>query len=309
MSYTEDQQWALEQFDALIIKAGSQNKACKMVGISPAVYSPIKNGTYEGNVGAQLEKLISYFRTKTAANEMPSAASYNSEYVPTSISTHVYEVIRNCHLQGSLAIACGDAGIGKTKAAIKYYRDYPNDAIYLAANPCLSTIKSLLKHLCNKVNVATSRTIDEMWLGLAGRLRDGQVIIIDEAQHLPIKTVEALRAITDYFAEVGQTLGIVFIGNTETVTRFGGTKKAEFAQISNRTRQRKVYKISDIKREDIQLLFPDLQDAMSIDFLLSIARSPQALRGAVNLYNNALDNDNTTYQGLVGMAKHMEMRV
>jgi hypothetical protein len=45
----------------------------------------------------------------------------------------------------------------------------------------------------------------------------------------------------------------------------------------------------------------------SIDFLLKIARTPQAIRGAVNLYSNAVDNNNVTYEGLVAMAKHMEM--
>jgi hypothetical protein len=29
----------------------------------------------------------------------------------------------------------------------------------------------------------------------------------------------------------------------------------------------------------------------------------------MNLYSNALDNDNTNYDGLVAMAKHMEIRV
>jgi DNA transposition AAA+ family ATPase len=191
-------------------------------------------------------------------------------------------------------------------AAKKFARDWPNDALYIALNPCLTTIKGLLKLLCNRLGVA-EKTNDDMWLGLAGKLRDGMVLIVDEAQHLPIKTLEALRALTDDFAERGQTLGLALVGNAETVNHFGGRKKAEFAQISNRTRQKKVYTTSHITRGDMQLLFPDLPDGAEVDFLLAVSRSLQAIRGAVNLYSNALDNGNTSYEGLVAMAKSMDI--
>jgi DNA transposition AAA+ family ATPase len=268
--------------------------------------SPLKRGTYQGDVNAQFAKIIHYFETKDAAADLPSNMMV-SEYVPTSISSNVFDVIRNCQLKGGLAVACGDAGIGKTRAAKEFQRLYPNDAIYMAVNPCLTTLRSFLRILSSKLHVL-ERTNDEMWLGIVNNLRDGMVIIVDEAQHLPIKTLEALRSFTDYFADHGQTLGIAFVGNNETVTVTGGKKRAEFAQITNRTRQRKVYTTRHIRREDIQLLFPDLKDeAMQIDFLLKVARTPQAIRGAVNLYSNAVDNDNTSYEGLVAMAKHMEM--
>ncbi|MGE5494588.1 MAG: AAA family ATPase [Burkholderiales bacterium] len=305
MDFTEEQIWALEKFDALAAQVGSQNKACSVVGIKAAIISPLRKGTYQGDANAQFNKLISYFRTKEAAAAV--SPPQMCEYVPTSISTKIMDVIRNCQLKGGLAVACGAAGIGKTRAAKQYVHENPNDAIYLAVNPCLTSLRSFLRVLSNKLNV-TERTIDEMWMSITNKLRDGMVIIVDEAQHLTIKTMEALRAFTDYFAERGQTLGVVFIGNTETITVTGGKKRAEFAQITNRTRQRKVYTTDQIRREDIQLLFPDLKDEkMQIDFLLKIARTPQAIRGAVNLYSNAVDNNNVTYEGLVAMAKHMEM--
>lgn len=57
-------------------------------------------------------------------------------------------------------------------------------------------------------------------------------------------------------------------------------------------------------------MLPALQGQdQQLDFLLEIARSSQAIRGVINLYRNALDNDNTSYAGLVAMAKHMEMQV
>ena len=167
-----------------------------------------------------------------------------------------------------------------------------------------------MKLVADMVGARPERSLYDMWSSIRSRLSDGSVIIFDEAQHLTYRSIEALRAFADSFADDGQTLGIVFIGNTETVQRFGGRQKAEFAQIANRTKQRLVYTTNNIKREDIALLFPVLADKgmnAEIDFLLGIARTQQALRGAVNLFSNAYDNDDISLKGLVRMAKFMEM--
>ena len=105
-------------------------------------------------------------------------------------------------------------------------------------------------------------------------------------------------------------MGVCFVGNQETVSRLGGKQKAEFAQIRNRTKQTKVYTTKQITKKDMELLFPSLsgKDA-ELEFLLKIAHSSQAIRGASNLFSNAYDNQNTTYKGLVAMAKYMEMEI
>ena len=150
-----------------------------------------------------------------------------------------------------------------------------------------------------------------MWLNIINKLADGMVLIFDEAQHLPIKTIETLRSFSDYFRDRGQTLGIMFIGNNETVRRLGSNKKAEFAQISNRTKQTRVCTVKKIKRDDIMLLFPILADNhmdAEIDFLWQIAQTQQAIRGAVNLFSNAYDNGKYDLRGLVAMAKFGQMQ-
>ena len=48
---------------------------------------------------------------------------------------------------------------------------------------------------------------------------------------------------------------------------------------------------------------------MEIDFLLRVARSEQGIRGCVNLFSNAYDNENISYAGLVAMAKEMDLQI
>ncbi len=303
--FTAKQEWAISKFNDLAESLGSANKAGEQIGISAGTMSAIKSGKYNGNANNQLSRVIAYFETKEQAAE----TFVSTEYVKTSISTKVYNIVRNCHLKGGLAIACGDAGIGKTQAAKQYAKDYSNNCIYISANPCIKSSKAILKVIGNHLNVSAN-ALDELWLAIVSKLSDGMIIIIDEAQHLSLKTIESIRSLSDYFDGKGQTLGICFIGNQETVGRLGGRQKAEFAQIRNRTKQTQIYSTKQITKNDMELLFPSLGSKdMELDFMLKIAQSSQAIRGATNLFSNAHDNENITYKGLVAMAKFMDLAV
>lgn len=161
-----------------------------------------------------------------------------------------------------------------------------------------------MKLLCKTFRLPIGRK-DDMWLELDEHLAGSKkVIIIDEAQHLPIKTIESIRALFDSNPD----LGIIFIGNVETVTNCSKPGKASFAQINNRRRLTEIRHTTQIKKDDILLLCPALAGHdKEIEFLHVVAQSEQGVRGAMNLYSNALDNGNTTYDGLLAMAKAMKM--
>ncbi|MGL4549109.1 AAA family ATPase [Eubacterium aggregans] len=294
----------MERYGGLVAKEGSNKSACKKIDVSDASMSAIRNGDYKGDVDAVLAKVADYRSLKEEAQ----VAFVGIGYRDTSISHQVYGYIRNAQIKGGLIALSGDAGIGKTQAIKEYCKDHPHYAIWMTASPCLNDVKPVLKALCRTLGVS-DRTNYDMFMGIIDKLSDGMVIIIDEAQHLSIKTIEALRAFSDYFSDRGMTLGIIFVGNLETINKFGGKEVATFHQIANRTKQRPILKAVDICQDDIEMLFPDITDADSQKFLLAIAQSKQAVRGCMNLYSNAVDNDDTSYSGLVAMAKYMEMRI
>ena len=289
-----------QKLEAYITEAGSQSKAAANIGYSTGTLSTYRKGTYNGDVEKFENRLCEFFDLKAEAK----ALYVSPDYVPTSISEGVYATIRMCHLKGGLADECGDAGIGKTKAALKYAAEYPNSAIYVTVNPCVSSLNAFLKLLCRQLKLPTGRK-DDMWMEIDEALRGGRkVLIIDEAQHLPIKTIEAIRAFTDSNPELGVTL----IGNPETVTN--GRSRPAFAQIRNRTKLINIRKTLQVTKKDIKLLFPALADngqEKEIELLHTIARSEQGIRGAVNLYSNAKDNEDTSYKGLMAMAKTMKI--
>lgn len=306
--YTPEQQALLAKVEELKREKNiSQNEVGKLLGISSTALSQIKNGKYPADPQSVFDVIANYFEVKEKAK-----LTYTEiDYAPTSISTQIYDIISVCQVKGGLAVAAGDAGIGKTKAAKKFISDNPTNSILITVNPCLTSIKSLLKVIAERIGASPERSRDELWLAISKKLSDGMVLIFDEAQHLTVKDIEVLRSFSDYFNDMGQTLGICFIGNLDTVARIG-SKKAEFAQIANRTKQKKVYTKAQIKREDIIKLFPILnaeQKQKEIDLLHKIAQTPQALRGVINLFSNAYDNEDYSYNGLVAMAKFMDIAV
>lgn len=306
-TYTSEQMELLSKVEQLQQEKNiSQNEAGKLIGISGTALSQLKSGKYPANPQKLFDAMARYFGVKERArltySEIP--------YVPTSISSQIYDIIGACQVKGGLAIAAGDAGIGKTKVAQKFVQDNPSNSVLITINPCLTSMKSILKLVAEKVGAAPERSCDELWFSITKKLSDSMVLIFDESQHLTIKGIETLRSFSDYFSDKGQTLGICFIGNPETVIHM--SRRAEFAQISNRTKQRKIYTRDLIQRDDIKKLFPILAEEhreKEIDLLYVIAQTPQAIRGAINVFSNAYDNEDYSYSGLIAMAKFMDIAV
>lgn len=270
----------------------SQNQAAVSIGISASVLSQYRQGKYGGDIETVEAKLREFFNNIEAARML----STSSEYVATGISKGVYQTIRLCHLHGGLAVEAGDAGVGKTIAAKKYLEDYPNTSVYIAVNPCTSSVTAFLKSFARELHIDYNGRKDDMWARISDTLSGSKkVLIIDESQHLPIKTIETVRAFTD----CNPDFGVCLIGNLNSLCNNG---KAGYAQIRNRTKLTSTRHVSQITMDDIKLLFPSV-DRQAAEYLYKISHTDQALRGACNLYRNSLNNGDITYAGLVAMAK------
>ena len=103
-------------------------------------------------------------------------------------------------------------------------------------------------------------------------------------------------------------MGIALIGNTEVYTRMVGKQEARFAQLFSRIRMNRYYSTRKVTDEDVAKLFPKLAEdgrKKELNFLHGISQSKWGIRGAVNVYNNAVNNDNISYDGLYAMARTM----
>ena len=288
--YNSALQARVEQF--LKEKNISQAKAAPLMGISQTALSQYRRSMYDnGDIAALESKLEEFFRTQEEQEvNTEKALPYRptQDYIPTSISEDVYKLIRYCQLEKGMVIIHGDAGIGKTKGAERFVRENSTASVYIQATPSTGTLGNLLKVLAEGTN---------------------KVIIIDEAQHLQLRSLEEIRTWADANPITGQQgVGIALIGNTEVYTRMVGKQEARFAQLFSRIRMNRYYSTRKVTDEDVAKLFPKLAEdgrKKELNFLHGISQSKWGIRGAVNVYNNAVNNENISYDGLYAMARTM----
>ena len=315
--YNAGLQEKLEQF--LKEENWSQAKAAPILGISQAVLSQYRRSIYDkGDIAAVEKQLEEFFRIREEKQEntrkaLPSGGRAADGYIPISISEGAYKLIRYCQLEKGIVVIDGDAGIGKTKAAAKFLQDNPNTAVYVKAAPSTSSVRSLLKLIARALKLPENLRTEDLSISIQDKLRQtDKVIIIDEAQNLKFTALEEIRGWVDEDIITGKPgIGIVLIGNVEVYNKMLGKQEAIFAQQFNRTRLHGRYRTSDILRDDIVRLFPALQEKgmqKEIDYLYSISRSKWGIRGTVNVFNNAVNNEDISLTGLEKMAGTMGIR-
>lgn len=295
----------------------SQAAASQMIGISKAFMSLfLNNKPYKGDVTEQEAKLTEFFKLaseKQAVEEKSQPFRKTVDYVDTSISEDVYRLIRYCQIEKGMVIVHGDAGIGKTKGAEKFAAENPTSTIYIQATPSSGTLSSILKLIARALKIPEVRSKLDLVNDIRTKLRHtNKTIIIDEAQHLKLAALEEIRTLSDPNTITGDTgTGIVLIGNTEVYNRMLGKGEARFAQLFSRVRMNRYYGTDKVQAEDIRKLFPlyGSDNKREVEYLLGISRSKWGIRGAVNVYNNATNHENISYDGLFNMSCQMGIAV
>lgn len=315
--YSKELQARLERF--LKESNTSQAKAAPQIGISATALSQYRNSNYAGgNIQNVEKKILAWLNRQEEAmqsNERKQVYKpIRNGYVPTSVSEDIYKRIRYCQVEKGMIILHGDAGIGKTKAAEKYALDNPESTVYIQCAPSTGGLGNTLKIIANALGVSESsnRYITSNHIKKA-LIDSDKTLILDEAQHLKMMALEEIRTISDPDDLLGVPgCSIVLIGNTEIYNKMLGRKSASFAQLFSRIKMHKAYQTSNLKMTDIEMTFEYLQEhhmKKEIEFLYTITKSKWGLRGAVNVYNNAVNNDDVSFRGLYGMATEMGIGV
>lgn len=228
---------------------------------------------------------------------------YGISFQKTSISQRILSTLDYCHELRSIGCIYGDAGIGKTMTVQEWSQDKPNVLVLLASRAYKSE-KSFLKLIARNIHSRTSGCIDDIFTSIIDQLKQiNLTIVIDEAQRLPLNTLEDIRDIN----ELTET-AIILVGNENIYKRMVGSQQSEFAQLFSRISMRMPLLTDYFQLEDINKVFGELDPKVS-EYLLSIARSKYGLRGAVNVYLNALNAEKTTDKGLKAMAKQMGVAI
>lgn len=277
-------------------KGLSQVKLAGKIGIAESTFSRWLKGTYP-NQETITDKVKLFFEKEEKRDESVKVGQVG--FAMTGISRKVINVLEYCRLQRIIGTIYGDAGVGKTFTSKEWARN-KSDVIIVTANPTFSSPKTFLKLLAKKLKTLRVGGVDDIYSEITDKLESmDMTIIIDEAQHLNRKTLEIVRSINDE-----TDTSIVMIGNESIYNKMVGKQQAEFAQLFSRLGMRNCLLTDMFDEADVKMVF-DVSDEEVTDYLLKICRSKYGLRGAVNVFTNAQNNQDTSIKGIKAMAAVM----
>lgn len=234
----------------------SVSYVAKAINVSNATLHLWMNNNYKGNV-----KKVDDAVTNFLEIEKLREGRVQVGFVKTSIVDDVFDIAKTCHVENEIGVCCGDAGIGKTFAVKKYAID--NTDVILVEADLGYTPKVLFSEIHKKLGFDGCGTIHGMFLDIIDKLKSsGRLIIIDEAEHLPYKSLELLRRIYDK-AQVG----ILLVGMPRLIMNLKGEKR-QYAQLYSRVGI--AVRLNQLTDEDKKLIIKTtLPNSLSVCPILS----------------------------------------
>ncbi len=214
-----------ERFNEYIESEGiSLSAVSRSIGISVSALSQWKSGTYAGDV-ARIDDAVNAFLKRQAERKKSPAA--NLPFVRTTAAMKAIAVINICHTENEVGVIYGQSGTGKTEAVKIYAKDNP-DVILIEADPGC-TARALFADLCKRLGLDERGSIHGMLEDTVAKLKgSGRLIIVDEAESLPLRALELLRRLHD---KAG--VGILLVGMPRLLANLRG-KRGELLQLYSR---------------------------------------------------------------------------
>lgn len=243
-------------------------------------------------------------------DDLEQKGEADPEWCETPTASKIASVFDFARNTPSICIVYGGAGCGKTTTAQRYANlnrpsrrwiaddDDPSPrptrrevvnrgAYYVLATRAARSMSAMLRKIAEAVG-ADLRTFgfrnDELERRILERIGPGDLLIIDEAQHLGIEALDCIRCFFDQ-----ARAGIVYLGNREVYSMVAKkNRRSEFAQLSSRIGW--TVHVPNPDEGDIDAVL----DAWGVggrrerDFAQSLASGPGGLRVLANILRKAV---------------------
>ncbi len=176
----------------------NQTRVAAAIGISVSALNAWIKGTYKGD-NIRVEKAISRFmEAQHEAGIEIGTFKKDFDFVETSVYQDILFAANLAEYRGEMRAVTGISGIGKTTAMRRIAADREGSAIFVE---CYAGMRKnrLMQKMGASAGIGDGRTFDDMFEYLVRSLRgSNRLIIIDEAEHLPVEALDAVRRIHDF---------------------------------------------------------------------------------------------------------------
>lgn len=185
----------------------TQTRVAASINVSVSALNAWMKGTYGGD-NAKIEKAVGRFLEKQKeASEETGRYKPDFDFVETDVYGDVLKSVNLAEYRGEIRTITGPSGVGKT-IALDHIKEARGSSMILVK--CYPGIRKtrVMKKLCQAAGFDIPGTYDDMFEELTSRLKGtGRFIAIDEAEHLNIESVDAIRRVNDFTG-----CGLVFVG-------------------------------------------------------------------------------------------------
>jgi DNA transposition AAA+ family ATPase len=208
----------------------SQASFANHVNVSPTTMSQFIRELYSGNLEEICTKITDFIDLEVERQETPS----DFDFVETSVAIQVRDALNIAKKTRRPVIITSQPGDGKTEA-LNHYAD--SQTILITCRSTMNTL-NLMGELASRVKVSTKNSTDHILRRIATSfVSKPRTLIIDEAQHLRPRSLDAIRYIWDM-----AKIPVMLSGNDELVQTL--QSDARLAQILSRLTYMKILRIS-----------------------------------------------------------------
>ncbi|MDE0704051.1 MAG: AAA family ATPase [Rhodospirillaceae bacterium] len=227
----------VEAVKAEIAREGlSQEAAAGQIGISGAALSQWLRGVYKGDAEAVADKAKGWLAGRSDRRALKAGTREAPPWADTPLARRALAALAHAHLASDLAVVYGAAGLGKSVAMRRYAGMRPN-IWTVTATEAASSVAACLGRVAAAMGLrldSRQRTAAATEAAIVERMSgSGGLLAVDEAQHLPTRSLEELRGLHD-----ASGCGVALIGSDPFWLQLSGGRRPEFAQLFSRVGKR-----------------------------------------------------------------------
>lgn len=243
----------------------TQSALARSIGVSAAQISQYFAGNYKGDVEGLESKLNDFMSTYKIKTDDTMKIVHTRDF------SMIHFTINEAIIAGDLSVVVGIAGSGKTTAVKEFVKSNPT-SVFVEAIPGMS-ITSVLSEISVSIGLNPSKSSEAMIRSIAKEFKRREaVLIIDEAENLTTKTLEAIRRIWDFSG-----VPTVLVGTLALLNNLKG-RNGELLQLYSRVSG--MWKLRGLDELEMDELFGEMSP--------HIAKITTHLRKAINIYKKAL---------------------
>lgn len=243
------------------------------IGISDSVLSRLRSGKYKGDVESNVERVARWVEAQKGRQSL--TVEEGPGWVQTPTATKVLNVCKYAQALNCLGVVYGAPGLGKS-SALAHYRETTPNVWLVSANPTIRSTAAVLEMVADGLGMtALPQAASRIHRRCVERMvRTRGLLIVDEAQHLDVVGLEALRALHDE-AQVG----LVLAGNEHVYAGItGGQRSVTYSQLFSRVGKKVQLKKATGEDADAILDAWGIDDERARDLLRKAAPLPGGLR-------------------------------